>query len=126
MAVVNWLVNSVSRAFFAAYIPQPHHVPVGRDGAEAGDVAPLGVLAGEAAGEQVVEQGVAQASSVAAMTASAPSMASSMLSSTAAMARCSGRGGSSSWKRSNELQIKPTTTVPRYITQYDDKPRSRT
>ena len=43
------------------HIPQAHHLPVRRDGAEARDVAELGVLAGETAGEQIVEQGVAQA-----------------------------------------------------------------
>ena len=47
-------------SFDCGHIPQPHHLPARRDGAEAWDVAPLGVLAGEAVGEQVVEQGVAQ------------------------------------------------------------------
>ena len=47
-------------SFHRRDLRQTDHLPVSRDGAEAGDVAPLGMLAGEAAGEQIVEQGVAQ------------------------------------------------------------------
>ena len=88
-----------------------HHLPVGRDGAEAGDVAELGVLAGEPTGEQVVKQGVAQALG-GGETASAPSMASSMLSSTAAMARCSGRGGRRIGRAFVASSVNPNRVTP--------------
>ena len=45
----------------APHIPQPHGLPAGGDGAEAGDVVPGGVVAGEATREKLVEEGVAEA-----------------------------------------------------------------
>ena len=99
----NTLVDSCEMEWYRSnlrHIPQPHHLPARRYRAQARHVAPLAVPAGDAASEQLVEEGVSQAlrggdDGLGALNG--PSMASS----TAAMARCSARGGRRIWREDN-------------------------